>query len=66
MFYKRLEQGTFEIPSGSRSEDTHVPLNAEQLHLLLYGIELSSVRKRKRFEFPLRHHAVTTPAMAYN
>ena len=50
MFYKRLEQGTFEIPCGN-SDISRISINAEQLHLMLCGIELSSVRKRKRFEF---------------
>jgi transposase len=50
MFYKRLEQGTFEIPVAS-NEECSIVVSAEQLHLLLSGIELSSVRKRKRFGF---------------
>jgi len=51
IFYKRLESGTFELPpvaEGARS----VTLSATQLALLLGGIELSSVRRRKRFELP--------------
>jgi transposase len=49
LFYKRLEQGTFEIPAvtqGMRS----VVLSAQQLQLILSGIELKSVRHRKRYE----------------
>jgi transposase len=49
MFYKRLEQGTFEIPRGSDSNDSSIIVTSEQLQLMLYGIELSSIRKRKRY-----------------
>jgi len=52
LFYKRLERGTFEIPE-RQSDAASVALTAEQLHLILCGIELSSVRKRKRFVRPL-------------
>lgn len=51
IFYKRLEAGTFERPhvaEGARS----VTLTATQLALLLGGIELSSVRRRKRYVRP--------------
>ena len=62
MFYKRLEQGTFEIPSGN-SDISRIAINAEQLHLMLCGIELSSVRKRKRFEFQQMCQAIKVPEM---
>ena len=44
LFYKRLEQGTFELPQGDNS-----PLTMEVLSCLLQGIKLSSIRKRKRY-----------------
>ena len=48
IFYKRLEAGTFETPTVD--EDTqHVVLSPTQLGLLLGGIELASVRRRKRY-----------------
>jgi transposase len=49
LLYKRLERGTFEIPiaaDGTRS----VTLTGEQLQLILSGIELGSVRRRKRYK----------------
>src|SRR6266498_333956 len=44
MFYKRLEEGTFEIPKGNE-----IKLNVETLSCLLHGITLSSIHKRKRY-----------------
>jgi len=45
--YKRLEAGTFELPKID-DETSHVVLTAADLALLLGGIELASVRRRKR------------------
>lgn len=47
LWYKRLESGTFELPG---SEAKTYPLRYEELVLMLEGIVLSSVRRRKRFE----------------
>lgn len=48
IYYKRLEKGTYELPlidPGSAS----VKLQCHQLLLILEGIWLGSVRRRKRF-----------------
>lgn len=45
IFYKRLEKGTFEIPTGEQNV-----LNAEIVSCILQGISLQSVRKRKRYK----------------
>jgi transposase len=60
LLYKRLEQGTFEIPKAS-SDNTTVTLTHQQLQLILYGIELSSIRKRKRFDRPFYCQAKSVP-----
>ncbi|MCB9230602.1 MAG: IS66 family insertion sequence element accessory protein TnpB [Bacteroidia bacterium] len=44
IWYKRLEQGTFEIPQSGTGE-----VSEAQLVLILEGIELGSVRHRKRY-----------------
>lgn len=51
IFSKRLEQGSFEKPV---SEDKAVgsSLNWDQLFLILEGISLDSVQRRKRFSMP--------------
>lgn len=41
---KRLEEGTFELPS-----DARVELRWDELVLIIEGISLASVRRRKRF-----------------
>lgn len=51
LFYKRLELGTFEIPAFTNQQQC-IALSSEQLHLILSGIELASVSKRKRYNKP--------------
>lgn len=48
IWMKRLERGSFELPS-STSDSLSVKITASQLSLILEGIELSSVRRRKRY-----------------
>ncbi len=45
VYYKRLEQGTFEHLVGLDNYALHY----EQLVLILYGIETKRLRRRKRF-----------------
>lgn len=53
ILYKRLERGTFEMLREPNRRDAaqpppnHLTLRAEELQLLLDGIELSSVRHRR-------------------
>jgi transposase len=50
IWYKRLERGTFQMPSveASAARDG-IELSAAQLSLILEGIELRSVKQRLRF-----------------
>lgn len=45
---KRLERGTFELPLGSGGESP-VALSWEELVLILEGVSLGSVRRRKLY-----------------
>lgn len=48
LFYKRLEAGTFQFPQhleGQRS----IRLLPDQLQMILSGIDLSSIKRRKRY-----------------
>ncbi len=45
IYYKRLERGSYELPLHDCPE-----LRADDLLLILQGISLKSVRKRKRFD----------------
>lgn len=50
LWYKRLEQGTFEIPVASE-RDSHITLDATQLAMLIGGVPLASAQtRRKRME----------------
>lgn len=55
LWYKRLEQGTFRMPV-VKNGTTHVELKASELAMLLEGIDLRSIKRRKRFRRPERSH----------
>lgn len=47
LYQKRLERGTYEIPAVTQEKELRI--SAESLQLILQGIQLQSVRRRKRF-----------------
>lgn len=49
MYYKRLEKGTYELPAPG-DDNCSASITAQQLQLILQGISLKSVRKRKRYQ----------------
>jgi transposase len=46
LFYKTLEQGTFEV---RRTEDQRLVIDSTELAMLLGGVSLVGVRRRKRY-----------------
>jgi transposase len=54
--YKRLESGTFQRPR-CEPNSNHVVMDATDLALLLSGIELTSVKRRRRYSFNTTTHA---------
>jgi transposase len=48
VYYKRLEKGTFEVPVIDQHHVARV--SSQQLMLIMEGIKLSSVKKRKRYQ----------------
>ena len=46
--YKRLEEGTFRLPP-AKGNGASVELKASELAMLLAGIDLTSIKRRKRF-----------------
>ncbi len=48
IWHKRLEQGTFEMPSVDPSNSS-VEINRQKLMLILEGISLKNIHIRKRF-----------------
>lgn len=53
LWYKRLEEGTFRLPSAKKS-GASVELKASELAMLLEGIDLTSIKRRKRFARPMQ------------
>jgi transposase len=47
--YRRLEEGTFEVPAFNLDQDS-LQITPDQLHCILKGITLSSVKYRKRYQ----------------
>lgn len=48
LWYKRLEEGTFRLPSAS-GQTAAVELKASELAMMLDGIDLRSLKRGKRF-----------------
>ena len=51
IYYRRLEQGTYQFPSVDASKPS-VRLSATDLSLILGRIDLTSVKRRKRYQSP--------------
>ena len=55
IWYKRLEQGTFQFPTDGKDQDkvaAGIEISNSELSLLLGGIDLRTARRRKRYELP--------------
>ncbi len=51
IWYKRLEQGTFRFPAAS-SDSHSLEIRGADLAMLLDGVDLDSVRRRRRYRRP--------------
>jgi transposase len=51
LWYKRLEEGTFRLPL-AKAAGASVELKASELAMLLEGIDLVSIKRRKRLTVP--------------
>jgi transposase len=49
LYYKRLERGSFERPAGNY-DNAAMKISAQQLTLILEGISLQHIKKRKRYQ----------------
>ena len=52
IYSKRLEKGTFELPK-LNSGNASLGISSDQLQFILSGIYLSSIKKRKRYEYKI-------------
>jgi transposase len=50
IYYKRLEEGTFRFPVAG--DQAGVSIRAADLLMLLDGVDLASVRRRRRYQRP--------------
>lgn len=51
LYYKRLEQGTFEIPRYDASIGS-ISLNYAQMVMIMDGLSIKNLQQRKRYEHP--------------
>jgi transposase len=51
IWYKRLETGSFQVPTASH-DAVSVEMSPTQLSLILSGIDIHSARQRKRYQRP--------------
>ena len=56
IWQKRLERGSLQHPQPI-GEAKHLEIDAAELNLLLSGIDLASVKRRKRYVAPELHNA---------
>jgi transposase len=49
LWYKRLEEGTFRFPRRDDPQQQALEIKASELAMLLEGIDLSSVKRTKRY-----------------
>ena len=64
IWYQQLEQGTYQLPDPANADAREgIEISASHLSLILDGIDLASVRQRRRFQLPAdRLHS--SPALA--
>jgi transposase len=49
LLYKRLERGTFELPTKPEPGKRHIEVDAGELGLMLEGLDLRHAKRRKRW-----------------
>ena len=49
LLYKRLERGTFELPTQPLTGRRHIEVDAGELGLILEGLDLRGARRRARW-----------------
>lgn len=53
IWYQQLQQGTYQLPDReSIEQQENIEVSRSQLSLILDGIDLGSVRQRRRFQLP--------------
>lgn len=64
IWYQQLERGNFQLPDlATATSSDGIEITPTQLSLILDGIDLSSVRQRKRFQLPVDRQVTTNDAV---
>ena len=50
LYYRRLEKGTFRFPTADDPEAKSVEVSAQELSLVLWGIDPASVKRQPRYQ----------------
>jgi transposase len=50
LYYRRLEQGTFRFPTSPDPQAQSIEVSAQELSLVLWGIDPASVKRQKRYQ----------------
>jgi transposase len=64
IWYKRLEAGRYELPMNPMGGGD-VRIDARQLRLILDGVDLGSVKRRKRYAKPPARNALDSPSAKF-
>jgi transposase len=64
LLYKRLERGTFELPTEPALGQRHIEVDAGELGLMLEGVDLRGAVRRERWRrLPHAHPRSAIPAL---
>jgi len=64
IWYQHLEEGGYQLPDAATADpQPGIEITATELSLILDGIDLSSVRQRRRYSLPV-DRATTHPSVA--
>lgn len=50
LYYRRLEKGTFRFPAAGDPETRSIEVSAQELSLMLWGIDPASVKRQNRYQ----------------
>jgi transposase len=64
LLYKRLERGTFHLPTAPRAGERHIELDAGELGLMLEGVDLQGARRYERWRRVPHEQVASANALA--
>ena len=53
LYYRRLEEGTFRFPTSDDPQARSIEVSSQELSLVLWGIDPTSVKRQKRYVAPV-------------